>query len=196
MSYIGGRPTRRCPRLRRLLWVVLLCAPWWLSAATPPSAEYKLKAALIYKLSKFVEWPSLHVTGPGMEFRICLLGRDDFGSALDALSGRRTAGLPIAIRRFSQSESIGNDCHMLFISDSKQPFMRSILRSLAQRPILTVGDSEHFARNGGMIQFTREDKRLGFKINLEQARASHLKIAAPLLELATIVHTGTAEQTP
>ncbi|MDX2506545.1 MAG: YfiR family protein [Gammaproteobacteria bacterium] len=156
-------------------------------AAGPVSAEYKLKVALVYKLIRFVEWPQAASGKPPERFGICVLGRDDFGTALDALEERKVGGVPIVIQRFSQSKNIEMQCQLVFISDSKRAFLKPILHAFGERPILTIGDSAKFAEKGGMIQLTSGEKRIGFKINLQRARASSLKIAAPLLQLATIV---------
>ncbi|RLJ19314.1 DUF4154 domain-containing protein [bacterium endosymbiont of Escarpia laminata] len=175
------------PRLRLCcLWLLMVLSPLQLIAA-PPNAEYKLKAALVYKLSKFVEWPASSGADKSGRFGICVLGEDVFGSALDALEQRKAAGRTVRIRRFTQSESIGDSCQVVFISKSKRPFMGAILQKLKGRPILTLGDTEGFAEQGGIIEFTRGKKRIGFLINLESARRSGLKIAAPLLDLATVL---------
>ena len=151
------------------------------------TSEYRLKAALIYKLTRFVEWPEGEFDHDA--FDVCLLGHDSFGGALDALEGRKVRSLRIRIRRFVQSESVSASCRILFISDSKRPFLENILNALSHRPTLTIGDMRGFAEKGGIIEFVQEGKRLGFKINLAQANAAGLRLAAPLLELATIVKT-------
>lgn len=156
-------------------------------AASPVSAEYKLKAALIYKLTKFVEWPEAAGDTPNQSFGICVLGKDYFGSALNALEERKAQGKPITVLRFTQSEAIDLRCQMLFISDSKQAFVGPILDRLQKKPILTLGDMEKFAETGGILQFTTGHQRIGFRINLQSAKQAGLTIAAPLLELSTIV---------
>jgi len=170
-----------------MLSLLLALASVELFAAGLASSEYKLKAALIYKLTHFVEWPADAMTGK--YFGICLLGRDDFGSALDALEQREVAHKPIRIQRFVQSEAVNASCQILIISESKRPFLKSILHSLATLPILTISDVDRFADQGGMIELARGRKRIGFRINLQQATSAGLRIAAPLLELATIVET-------
>ncbi len=190
MSYSTGR--RPCDLKKYGVLLLLALLPWQLFAA-PPTEEYKLKAALIYKLSKFVEWPDPAKAGTVQNFGICVLGEDFFGPALEVLETRETGGLPIRIKYVSQSEGIGTECQVVFVSKSKRAFIRSILKNLGDRPILTLGDTQGFAEQGGIIEFTRGDKRIGFKINLESAERSGLKIAAPLLELATII--GSVEQT-
>jgi hypothetical protein len=156
-------------------------------SAAPPTAEYKLKAALIYKLTKFIDWPQSQTGNDRDDFGICLLGDDEFGDALDALEDRKAKELPITIYRHSQSEAIDNRCQIVFISDSKQAFLKPILQSLHARPILTLGDTDGFAEQGGILQFTRGKKRIGFMVNLQSAKKSQLTIAAPLLDLATVV---------
>ena len=176
------------------LWFILLLVlqP---SAVTADSvsAEYKLKAALIYKLIRFIEWPEAYSSvvlqnKPAQKhFGLCVLGRDDFGSALDVLNGRKVGTAIISVQRFKQSESISRSCQLVFISDSKPALLKPILFSIRQYPILTIGDSPGFAKKGGMIQLVHGDKHIGFNINLQRAKASGLKISAPLLELSTIV---------
>jgi hypothetical protein len=170
-----------------VLFMLLMLLPMEPRSALVVSSEYKIKAALIYKLTRFVEWPRESLQQK--DFGICILGRDDFGSALDALESRKVGGLPIRIRRLVQSEAVDIGCRILFVSESKRPFLRTILGSLEGQPILTIGDVERFAEKGGMIEFIRGRKRIGFRINLQQATRAGLKIAAPLLELSTIVET-------
>lgn len=56
--------------------------------------------------------------------------------------------------------------------------------------MLTVGDSEHFAEEGGMIGFFLEDNKVRFEINLGAAEQAKLKISARLLALAKTVIAG------
>lgn len=155
----------------------------------PPSDEYKLKAALIYKLAKFIEWPNRGYGIPDKSFGICVLGDDPFGTALDVLNTHRIKGRQITIHRMAYSEEIkAGACRVLFISDSKQPFMKSMLQNLQYQPILTIGDTKGFAEKGGVIQLSSGERRTSFRINLTSGKRAGLEIAAPLLELATIVY--------
>ena len=170
------------------LTLLLLLLPPPLLAA-PPGDEYKLKTALIYKISKFIEWPGVAGVDKPQSFGVCLLGEDNFRSALDALEEKTIQGLPIQIYRFSQSDSVTSDCQVLFISESKQAFLQSIIDKLRSKPILTLGDTSKFAEQGGMIQFTYGSQRIGFNINLGRTKEAGLEIAAPLLQLAKIIES-------
>ncbi len=172
------------PKLKWPLLVMALCLFWaQASPAGSMAEEYKLKTALIYKLAKFVTWPA-----DSGRFGICVLGRDDFGTTLNALKGRRIGAHPISIHRFGQSEGIGHECRIVFVSESKRAFVGAIADKLADRPILTVGDSKDFAKHGGMVEFAIEGGRIGFSINLARVQHVGLKIAAPLLGIASIMH--------
>ena len=177
----------KCLHLCLYLWLSFIFFPT--NAAEPISEEYKIKAALIYKITRFVEWPKQIKRKTRERFGLCVLGRNDFGSALDKLKGKTIGGAPISIQHFKQSKSIKQYCQLVFISDSKQAFLKAILRSLYIHPILTIGDSPNFAENGGMIQLSYNNKQFDFKINLNSVKGTGLKISAPLLEMATIVDT-------
>ena len=181
---------RPCLRIAQLLLLagLLLCGSLTASVAAP-SAEYRLKAALIYKLTEFIDWPESGQMSQHQSFNICVLGEDNFGEALDALEQKTAHSNPIKIYRFNQSDFIDVSCQILFISDSKKAFAKDILKSFQSEPVLTLGESEQFARHGGMIQFSMEGKRIVFIINDAQAKRANLKIAAPLLQLATIVNS-------
>lgn len=173
----------------RLCLLLFLFVTSTQAMAAQTNEEYKLKVALIYKLTKFIDWPDLKQEGSRHSFGICLLGEDRFGEALDALQARKVGDLPIVVYRHTQSEAIDDHCQIAFISESKQAFLKSILQTLQGAPILTLSDIEGFATQGGIVQFTYLNKRIGFVINQESAKASHLTIASPLLDLATLVNT-------
>jgi hypothetical protein len=50
-----------------------------------------------------------------------------------------------------------------------------------------VGDTEHFAADGGVIGLVIEANKIRFEINLEAAEKANLKISARLLALAKTV---------
>ncbi len=111
--------------LKQLCMLLLLTGLSLPLLSAPPTPEYKLKAALIYKLTKFIEWPELQDSETPSSFGICLLGEDNFGDALDALQERKALGAPIIVYRHTQSEAIGTSCQILYISESKKAFLRS-----------------------------------------------------------------------
>ena len=112
---------------RRMAALVCLLAVATTALAAPPrtSPEYEVKAAFIYNFAKFVEWP--RGSGADEPFVVTVLGADPFGRALeDALRGKTVAGRPIVLRRAARLDEVGAS-RILFISDSEEPALASIL---------------------------------------------------------------------
>ena len=72
---------------------------------------------------------------------------------------------------------------MLFLG-LEEKFIGETLERLQGLPVLTVGDSEQFAQQGGMIGFSLQDNKVRFEINLGAAQQAGLKISSRLLTLA------------
>lgn len=153
---------------------------------TNTTEEYKIKAVFLFHFAQFVDWPSNNFTGERVPLVIGVLGEDPFGVYLDqVVAGEAINGHPLEVRRFSRPEDV-SDCHILFISGEGQGQLRSSLKVIQDRAVLTVGDSPAFIRAGGMIRFFSQDSKVRLQINPEAARASGLTISSKLLRLADI----------
>lgn len=169
----------------------LLVVSWAIPASTAgqqeSAGEYELKAAMLRNLADFVEWPAAAQNRQGPTV-LCILGRDPFGGALTALP---PAGRPVRSRsvsvRYLQNEADTQGCHILYISSSERKTAAEICLALKASTVLTVGEMAQFAEQGGMIQFSLEDQRVRFRINLNAASSVGLRISSRLLALATIV---------
>ena len=177
---------------RVLLWLtILLSVAQSASAAVP---EYEVKAALIYKIGKFIRWPEHLFESSGGVLTLCILGRDEFGESIDALSGKRLQSQVIAIVRATQLDQLPARCHIVFISRSESERLPALVGSLSRFPTLTVSDIDGFAAQGGMIGFTVTANKITFQINSAACRRAGLEIGAQLLQLATLVTDGHPEQ--
>ncbi len=183
------KPKAGCRENKRLV-VLLLGLLWWnvsLVQAQPTVApEYSVKAVFLYNFIQFIEWPSQWFPGPTEVFYLCVLGRDPFGPALDALTSEQVKGRPLGIRRLETLMHI-SPCHVLFISESEEHHLPQIFRALGGKGILTVGDTDGFVEMGGIIQFLSNGKKLRFAINVAAAQRAHLIISSKLLKLARII---------
>ncbi len=151
--------------------------------------EYQVKAAFLYNFAKFVDWPSQTFKTPQDPIVICVLGHNPFGNALkEAIRGKSMDGRAFALR---QVESAGeaDACQILFVSSSEGKRFRSLWGSLKPAGILTVGEAQGFAANGGVINFKLDDGHVRFEINVNAAELEQLRISSKLLSLAQIVRT-------
>jgi hypothetical protein len=149
--------------------------------------EYQVKAAFIYNFAKFVEWPQQPASGAAGPMALCVLGQDPFGGALeDVVSGKVVNGRALVVRQVRDVQH-SSDCHILFVSASERKRIGSILEVVRGKEILTIGDMERFAAEGGVINLKLEDGRIRIEINLEAAHRQSLRISSKLLNLAEIV---------
>lgn len=149
--------------------------------------EERIKAALVFKLAKFVEWPVAVL--PGRDpLCFCVLGNSAVGEALAAVDGKPVRDRQAQYRVVaSLAPAEVKGCHVLYLARTVRETSAGMPPGLRGFPTLTVSDAPDFARRGGMIGLTRSENKLSFEINLRNARETGLEPGAPLLELATVV---------
>lgn len=166
-----------------LLWALLLYGGLVgaVQAAVDGGLEAKVKAAYLYHLIKFVEWPPL----PGDTFRVCVHGSEAVGGMLGELSNRQVRDRVLKV----ELDGDPARCQLLFIGRTDKELPEHLARTRRQ-PILTVSDSDDFARRGGIVGFYSDAGKIRLEINPEAARAANLRISAKLMELARSVATA------
>ena len=144
----------------------------------------RIKSAYLYNFLKYIDLkqPEKSIQ---KDFAVCVLGTDPFGIALDAMSGRTAKGVNVLVKRVSKVEQ-AVDCNIVYISQSEENQLSKIIQSFNSFSILTVSDIKNFTREGGIIGFITDDKRIGIEINLKNAQKANIKISALLLEIAKI----------
>lgn len=168
-------------RFFSLLCGLFLALPCAEAQETGPS-EYQLKAAFIYNIAKFIEWPP----GSGT-LNLCLIGIDYFGKDFERIAGKTVAGKVLAVRRLQALEDL-RECRIAFISSSESGRLEEILAAAQGLQVLTVGDTSGYAERGVVINFYEEHNKIRFEINKTAADRLGLKISSKLLALARIVN--------
>lgn len=178
-----------------LLSGIVLIALLWLTLAVCAAdySEYEIKAAYLYKFSEYVEWPPDVFPDDKAPFSIGILGKDPFGRVLDdTIKGKKVQGRGIVIKRSNEAKDL-TGCQMVFVSPPEDSQMKDSLGAFDELPVLTVGESEEFGRQRGMIRFVLVESNVRFEINADSARKAGLKISSQLLKLAK---TQDAEEGP
>jgi hypothetical protein len=147
--------------------------------------EYQVKSAFLYNFVKFVEWPSETFRDSDSPIKICVLGKDPFGEALDRLRDKNVGSRKLVIERLKRGDA-PDKCQILFISDSEKNNVTEILRGVRKRPVLTVGDMKGFLQSGGIINFISKGNQVSFEINLDAAERSKLRVSSQLLQVGSI----------
>jgi hypothetical protein len=170
--------------LAGVIFAGVLCASELHSIQRSRPAEYDVKAAFLYNFGKFVRWPA---SRNRPDFRICVLGQDPFGDALDSIiAGEKVDGRAVAARRLTASADLPG-CHIVFISQSEEKRLKDVLEVVGKTGALTVSEIPQFTQRGGMIGFVLADGRVRFEVNLAPADEAGLMFSSELLRVATTV---------
>lgn len=146
--------------------------------------EYALKAAFLYNFAKFIQWPADVFTTPAAPLVLCTFRSDKVESALKRIvKGKTINGRGLAVREIGDI-SEGKSCQVLFVGAAASGDEASILAAIRNQSVLVVGETPHFARDGGGINFVVQDDRLRFVINLGATDKARLKLSSKLLSLA------------
>ena len=156
------------------------------------SSEYLIKAGFIYNFAKFVAWPTTAFAQSNSPIVIGICGKDPFGMILDRIvDEKKIDGRGFVVKRLRWGKDL-KDCNILFISSSEKAHFQEVIQIVKGMPVLTIGETPNFARRGGIINFTLEDSKVRFEVNIEAARQADLNISSRLLSLARIVQEDVA----
>lgn len=176
-------------KLRFFTYIILLyflCVPYTI-AAEPVFEEYQIKAVYLFNFAHFVTWPQQAFSNEESPIHICIVGNDPFKGLLEkAVKGETVGQRSIRVEYRSNTKKL-TDCHILFVSKSETSPMSTLLPQISDKPILTVGDDEQFAEQGGIINFTWDHDVVHLVINIRAMRKAGLEISFKLLQLATVI---------
>ena len=178
-----------------LLAAIACCAAWPTQAAQTvddQTREYEIKAAFIYHLSQFADWPSR--SGERV-FTICVLGADPFGGKLKALESRSHLNQAM-VTAYPQSATLARDCQIVYLAEDQRGNVPAILNQLRGYPVLTVSSLPGFVDQGGGVGFVIENTRVRLEVNNQAARRAQIKLSAKLLEVAKRVVDTPVEAAP
>ena len=168
-------------------WLLLSGGVRAAAAQDPAALEYRVKAAYLLNFTRYIQWPPDQFASPEAPLTICVLGSDPFGGMLDStLAGRVSQGRVVAARRIrSPSEATG--CALLFITRSEWHRDPDVLRQVPEPGVVTVGESEEFARQGGVLAFVIQNETVRFAVNLAAQNRAQVRISSRMVSLASAI---------
>jgi hypothetical protein len=175
---------RAVTAIRTLLLLLLCCS----AASALPDAierEQKIKAAYLYHLAQFIDWPESHALKTSQHIIICSPGSSPFSNYLQNLSQRKAKGREIHLMEVSKT-GIAANCNIIFF-DANNELSPQILEKYAANGTITVGEQQAFIDHGGLIALPTVENHVRLLINFDKAKATGLYISANLLEVATLV---------
>lgn len=163
-----------------------------LGAQEPGRLEHQVKAAYLVNFTRYVEWPRQSFPTARAPVVICVLGESPVLEELELMvEGRTTQGRPLTVRGITGSGD-EEGCHLLFVSYLEWRRHPDATAALARTGVLTVGETQEFAAEGGVISFVPVDETIRFAVNLGAGSAASLTLSSRMLSLATRIYEDSA----
>jgi YfiR/HmsC-like len=154
-------------------------------AAYAEVQEYDLKAAFLYNVALFTDWPAETFEDKNAPFNFCIAGADPFGSSIDSLLTKSLKQKKISVSRIGKA-SISR-CQILFIPASENSHAESILKEIKNTSTLSVSEDLSTFKKGSMLNLSITENKLRFQVNMDAVSAARLSISSKLLRLADSV---------
>lgn len=152
-------------------------------------AEYKIKAAFLYKFGSYIEWPDNAFAAEDTPFTVGIIGAEELADSLEEIVANRTVGgRPVEVRKLDFADPLSG-VQVLFIGQTGPEILASVLETTKQQPVLIVTETEDSLSLGSMINFVVADNKVRFDVALDSAQRSNLKISSRLLAVARKVVT-------
>ena len=157
------------------------------AADEPLASEYQVKAAFLINFPKYVEWPDNAFADKNSPVVIGMLGETRVtGELQKIITGRTVNGHGFVLKQLNSIEEVIG-CHIVFIAADQQQHAPDFLAKLKNTSVLTVGESDDFLDNGGIVNLARRDHKIALEVNLAAAANARIKISSKLLSVASVV---------
>ena len=148
------------------------------------SKEDAVKAAFIFHIAHFIEWPA----GRPERITIGVLGEDPFNGALETINGKTVNGQSIQIKQFLSTDLGIDDVQVLVVGGFDGDAVANLLAGAASQPILTIADLDVFKVEGVIINLFRRGTRQKFGVDRKAAMQAGLILRSQLLQIASVVN--------
>lgn len=172
-------PFKQCALI--LLCFIIQVWPW--QPCYGDERTEAIKTAFLYNFAKFTHWNDIPENA---DLHIQIIGVHPFGKSLSPVASKSIAKHHIKISTLEECNP-EQPLHILFISQSHEPSLQRILKSVADKQVLTISDIPNFTDNGGMIELIEKGNNIRFRINLDAARKSDIELSSQMLRLADSV---------
>lgn len=145
----------------------------------------RIKAAIIYKIAKFVSWPSIKDS-----FTICASEHDPLLDALkEIVVGKELHDRPIRILTIDPAQYIQKretQCQILLIDDESFSALEGDLKQFMREGTLSICMVHKPIWGTCTAQIFEDENRARIAIDPERAEQSGLKVSSELLDLAVL----------
>jgi len=154
-------------------------------AQAPGTRERQIRAALVYKVSRFVTWPEGAIPARG-PFTFCHVSDDPTAQVLAGIEGRSIQNQRTRVRRLDAVDARTlAGCNLLYVTGTSAVTPELISAAVATATLVVV-DGPREGAEAGMVQLVSRDNRMGLVVDLVLVRNARLRIDSTLLQLSEV----------
>lgn len=146
--------------------------------------EQTVLAALALNIVRFTTWPNENQDDKAIN--LCVVGDNVVQQSFSSIDNKAVGDKTLHIINLTRLRNL-EQCHSLYVSQSSQNVLLQLFALAKKKPLLTIGETADFAKQGGMVGLENVDGKMTLNVNLEAAKESNLNISARLLKLAKII---------
>lgn len=168
-------------------WIVslLLLSTSLSTYAGQPSPVAEQKAKIIKYLITSVKWPCC--TDPNSEFNVCLLGNPSNTQQIKSLSGTTIKNYKVNVKTLSTVKDENLNCQIIYLAASEKPKAEALKKQFKGKPTILLADFDHFAMNGGSMNFTLIKHTVALTVNIETLKESQIQFNLKEYNRITVV---------
>lgn len=149
----------------------------------------KIKAALVYYVLKFVDWPQME-SQDALPLIMCKLGADNVSEQVrEILATKEVKGRSVKVVEVSaEGAPLPEKCNVIYFSTSVSEEVRSRINMTFKNEstLLTICEGQKNYSENCMVQIFEEENKARLSIDKARRTAAKLNISSELLELAVI----------
>lgn len=156
------------------------------------ATEYGVKAAFVFNVANFVEWPTSVFPTPSTPIRVAVISGHPLPDFASTLTAKTIRGRSVVVETYEHAEQVGT-VHIVFVAADAAAELRAAVKGSGGRPVLTIAEQPIETPGEAVISVGVSLTRLVFAVNLDAADAAELKISTNLLKLAKSVRSSRAK---
>lgn len=149
--------------------------------------EYAIRAAMLFNLTKFIDWPAWKMDHSHPIFLVCILGHDPIEPYTDRyLQNQSVMNKPVQLKMIKDLND-ATGCHILYVSaNGKRNFERAAA-DLTKAGVLSVSEQSVSRNSAQIVGLPLDNDHVHLDVNLGAAQSGGFSVSSKLLRLATVM---------
>lgn len=135
--------------------------------------------ATVMGIAGYTRWPEAP-----LPLRMCVIGDGDLAESVRLHANRVQSETPLTLRELDPAGPDIADCDLVYFGNMPAETVEALLRQLAGKPVLTLGEGAEFCSDGGMFCLDVVDGEIRFSANLDAISRSTLRVNPQVLRIS------------